>query len=386
MTHVSATPVPPSISACLIVKDEAANLRPCLESLGDLASELIVVDTGSTDDTVQIAGSLGASVHSFAWVDDFAAARNESLRHATGEWVFWLDADDRLSAKAVAQLKQAAASGKADAFICEVVSRHPDGSHDVTEHVRLFRNGLGISFTGALHESVFPRLVEMGLVAARTDISIEHAGYQSAEVVRAKSRRNLPILDREMALHPERLDLLFYRGHTLAILDEPERATAELRSYLAGTRPQNAYDQLRFWAYADLARCMEKLGGEQGLEELLRSALSEFREHPYFLTALGRVLLGKGKSADAIRQLRAAREALNGRVRGFWPPRVDRSGAGGGSPRHGADRRGDPVGRQSQGSGRGPRSGDGAAGKSPPTARPDAAGGSAERIGPHGEG
>ncbi|MHB8992969.1 MAG: glycosyltransferase, partial [Chloroflexota bacterium] len=69
----------PSVSVCMIVKNEAANLRACVESLGDLDSEIVVVDTGSTDDTVQVAESLGARVYPFAWIDDFAAARNESL-------------------------------------------------------------------------------------------------------------------------------------------------------------------------------------------------------------------------------------------------------------------------------------------------------------------
>ncbi|MBV8129996.1 MAG: glycosyltransferase [Planctomycetaceae bacterium] len=78
----------------MIVKDKQDNLPHCLESVRGLFDETVVVDTGSTDRTVGIARSFGANVFDFAWIDDFAAARNEALAHATGDYAFWLDADD----------------------------------------------------------------------------------------------------------------------------------------------------------------------------------------------------------------------------------------------------------------------------------------------------
>src|SRR5207245_5074676 len=87
---------PTKVSLCMIVKNEEANLGACLASVADLVDEIILVDTGSTDKTKEIAAQFGARVFDFPWVDSFAAARNECLRHATGAWIFWLDADDRL--------------------------------------------------------------------------------------------------------------------------------------------------------------------------------------------------------------------------------------------------------------------------------------------------
>lgn len=80
----------------MIVRNEEQTLGPCLASVRDLADEIVIVDTGSTDRTRELARAAGARVFDFPWVDDFAAARNESLRHATGSWILWLDADDRL--------------------------------------------------------------------------------------------------------------------------------------------------------------------------------------------------------------------------------------------------------------------------------------------------
>ena len=80
----------------MIVKDEAEHLAACLRSAADLVDEVVVVNTGSGDAVRTVAEQAGARVVDFAWVDSFAAARNESIRHATGEWIFWLDADERL--------------------------------------------------------------------------------------------------------------------------------------------------------------------------------------------------------------------------------------------------------------------------------------------------
>jgi len=78
----------PAVSLCMIVKNEEDNLADCLTSVGDFVSEIIVVDTGSTDRTVQIAQLMGARVIHFSWIDDFAAARNQSLKYAAGDWIF----------------------------------------------------------------------------------------------------------------------------------------------------------------------------------------------------------------------------------------------------------------------------------------------------------
>ena len=80
----------------MIAKNEEANMAACLQPLANLVHETVVVDTGSADRTKEIASQVGARVFDFPWIDDFSAARNDSLRHATGSWIFWMDADDRV--------------------------------------------------------------------------------------------------------------------------------------------------------------------------------------------------------------------------------------------------------------------------------------------------
>jgi len=89
-----------------MVRNEEEALPGCLQSVAGIANEIIVVDTGSTDRTKEVAASFGAKVFDFPWIDDFAAARNECIRHATGEWIFWMDADERIDEVNREKLKQ----------------------------------------------------------------------------------------------------------------------------------------------------------------------------------------------------------------------------------------------------------------------------------------
>ena len=105
----------PTISLCLIVRNEARFLAACLASAAEIESQIVVVDTGSTDDTRAIAKRAGAEVLDFAWCDDFAKARNFGIAKATGEWVLVLDADERLTANAAAIVRRFVETTQADA-------------------------------------------------------------------------------------------------------------------------------------------------------------------------------------------------------------------------------------------------------------------------------
>ena len=100
-------PEKPMLSICMIVRDEETTLPRCLKSVQDVADEVIVVDTGSKDNTVSIARDFGAKVYHFEWRDDFAAARNESLKYASGDWIFQIDADEELLPGSISHLRKA---------------------------------------------------------------------------------------------------------------------------------------------------------------------------------------------------------------------------------------------------------------------------------------
>lgn len=329
LTHGAEISVPttpparwPSISVCMIVRDEEKTLERCLRALGDLATQVVVVDTGSTDRTVEIARSLGAEVHHFRWIDDFAAARNESLRHARGEWIFWLDADDELSPTAVAQLKNAAASGLADAYTCRVVSRLPSGVEDAVPHTRLVRNGLGVRFRGRIHESLHQDLEERGLKVLDTDIIIVHTGYASdPTTLRRKHERNLAYLRQELAEHPNNPALLCYAGMAKIGLGDREGGEADLRRMLAMPPIDVRFNCFRFWAWTALAHLRIDRGEDDAAREALNRGLGEFPGHPYLLALKAEVAIRAGEFTEALALLRAAYERQAALTWGYRPNR-----------------------------------------------------------------
>lgn len=184
----------------MIVKNEAGNLPALFRSLEPLGAELIVVDTGSTDATVEIARAAGAKVVAWAWRNDFAAARNVSLEHATRPWILWMDADDRLPPESVDPILKVASEtpGRALSF---VVKNTTDGGSTGTEfsQIRMFPSHPRLRFSGAVHEQVYPAICGLGIPLDYTQIMVHHTGYTAPEVVKAKQARNRAILAERVA-------------------------------------------------------------------------------------------------------------------------------------------------------------------------------------------
>ena len=170
------------VSLCMIVRDEEHNLAECLAPVAGLFDEIVIVDTGSTDNTPAIAREFTPHVHEFAWCDDFAAARNESLRHATGDWIFWLDADDRVRPQDVARLKELLDSldERPRAFLMDT-RLLPMGAQDelsLVTHQRLFRRHPNVRWQGRVHEQLRPEFVTLGYECVFSDVAIDHVGYR----------------------------------------------------------------------------------------------------------------------------------------------------------------------------------------------------------------
>src|SRR3989344_1140212 len=104
----------PTISLCMIAKNEEKNIAECLNSVKDVADEIIIVDTGSTDKTKKIAEKFNANIVGFKWADDFSAARNESLKHATKDWILVLDCDEVIAREDLPKIRELAKREDAD--------------------------------------------------------------------------------------------------------------------------------------------------------------------------------------------------------------------------------------------------------------------------------
>ncbi len=205
----------PRISLCMIVRDEAVRLPACLRSVADLVQEIIVVDTGSHDTTRDIARSAGAEVFEFPWADDFSAARNESLRHAAGDWIFWMDADELLDETNRARFRALAAglSNENAAYRMQQVSPMPGGDIVVSQE-RLFRNVPAARWKNRVHETIALALQQAGHQTRATDIVISHTGYADPAAYRAKQERDLRLLEVATAENPRDAVSLYDLGRS----------------------------------------------------------------------------------------------------------------------------------------------------------------------------
>ena len=170
------------LSLCLITKDEEKNIAACLESAREIADEIILVDTGSKDSTVEIAAGYGAKIFHYAWRDNFAAAKNETLKHATGDWILALDADERLIAPNRSKICQLIENPSHNACLLQL--RCPYGIDGKIQGIstalaiRLFKNGIGLRYHGRIHERIRARSNQENTSIGVTNIAIDHLGYQ----------------------------------------------------------------------------------------------------------------------------------------------------------------------------------------------------------------
>jgi tetratricopeptide (TPR) repeat protein len=227
---------PQRVSLCMIVKNEESNLAECLRPVTHLVDEIIVVDTGSTDGTRDVACGLGAKVVDFPWTDSFAAARNESLRHATCDWVFWVDADDRFDDKNRSGLQRLFGLLGTENH-CYMMKQWslPDarsGSALVVDHVRLFRRQPGVRWYHRVHEQVLPALREVGAKLVWTDLVIHHLGYRDAAVREHKLERNLRLMLLDYEENPDEPFTLFNLGATYLDMGDFDKAMAYLERCL----------------------------------------------------------------------------------------------------------------------------------------------------------
>ena len=170
------------LSVCYIVKNEEKNLPLSLETVKDFADELIVVDTGSTDDTKKIALDAGATVLDFAWRDDFAAARNFALDHATGDWIVFPDADEGFLTPEKVRGKISeidAMQPPIDAVMITRVNMDPETKKNQGNDraVRLFRNTPEIRYQGRIHENITHPSGQLRLYHDDGKLTVYHTGY-----------------------------------------------------------------------------------------------------------------------------------------------------------------------------------------------------------------
>ena len=304
------------ISLVMIVKNEERFLRNCLASARGLVDEIVIVDTGSSDNTPQIAREFGAKLVHHAWTDDFSAARNISLEHATGDWALWLDADEEIAPESGGSFRAAVESATPDigGFMIEFrnwlqsTTRREDTDMAVHHACRLFRLVPGVRFEGRIHEQNLRSLQQLGYRYAYVPgLTLDHFGY-SGEIMTARNKheRFIRMLTREVEECPDPSLShfhLFNLGNAYFTFGDMENAAIYLRR--AADRP-DVKEEFTGTLFTELATALQHLGRlEEGLTVCVEADRLGLRDSGVDF-ARGHCLLHLLRYSEAEKSFRAA--------------------------------------------------------------------------------
>lgn len=295
------------LSLCMIARNEAKNIADCIRSVKPVVDEIIVVDTGSVDDTREIAEGLEAKVFEFPWCDDFAAARNESTRHATGDYILWLDADDRIShedRQGLQRLKDRFPSSKNLAYTLRIINQNIEGEAAVNYQLRVFPNVKGACFEGCVHEQIAPSLNRLGIKVVEEDVHILHTGYEDEEAIKAKAERNLHILLNASKERDRMPSENYHLAQSYFGIEDYRRCIKCLETAMAGGKKESFYKS----SFSMIAESYLRLGEGDMAVKNLQGGISEFPDSGFLCYVLGAVFTQLERYEEAIPCLRKAAE------------------------------------------------------------------------------
>lgn len=281
-----------TISLCMIVKDEQAVLERCLQSVRDVVDEIIIVDTGSADDTEKIARRYTDRVYSFPWCQDFSAARNFSFSKATREYCMWMDADDVLAPKDREALKRLKAllPREVDVLMMRYhVAFDKQGEPTFSYYrERIVRNAPAYRWSGRVHEAIVPvgNVVYSEIAVAHRKLK-ESAPGRNIGIYEAQKAEGEPFSPRDQ----------FYYGRELYYNDRYEEAIATFQRFLDDG---NGWVENEIEACRMLALCYGKTVGHQAARAALLRSFEYDAPRAEVCCDIGSHFMAEGRYAQAI--------------------------------------------------------------------------------------
>lgn len=293
-----------SISLSMIVKNEGKHLYDCLNSVNDVVDEIVIVDTGSTDNTLEIAKSFNAKIFYFDWNDDFSAARNFSLSNCTGKWILYLDADERLDKKSAVKIKSLTETNDNVGYYCTIVSYDSEIQRSNSiKYVRFFRNNSEAKFTGKVHEQITPSLEKLNYKFINSDLVIHHIGYDiSKDGKKQKALRNLKLLEKDFKTNPNDY-VLFQIGQSNFVLENFSEAE---NNFLQLVNSDKLNKQFKAESYSYLAQISLNKFKVDEAEKFISSAIRLNHSQPFYHLLLSKIHLRNNNIKQAIDELNRA--------------------------------------------------------------------------------
>lgn len=295
------SPRVPTVSACLIARDEEGVIEECLESLVAFADETILNDTGSLDRTPEIAAAYGARVLNTVWQDDFAKARNDALAEARCSYVLTIDADERLVRETIVETKTKLAEGH-EGYITTIRNEVSRQATDLPI-LRLFRNRLHHRYSGRIHEQI-AYCIKGSIVSA--PLVMRHVGYESAHsVAKGKRQRNIQLLSKAFASDESHQSNAYLQFQAAVELIHLGNFCEGLPAMLAVV--ENTDISVPFRPVAAMHVCSALIKQDR-IDDVVPFALRILAEYPGFMdiaVSAAEALLNKGRPEDAEKVLKS---------------------------------------------------------------------------------
>jgi glycosyltransferase involved in cell wall biosynthesis len=299
------------ISQCLITKNEENNIEYCLSHLKSVVNEQIVVDTGSTDRTVEIAESLGAKVFHFDWINDFSAARNFALDKAKGDWILFLDCDEYFSEDSITSIKEIIKSTSrfkdVDGIMCELINI--DQNKNVLSTMsnispRIFKNKDYLRFNNKIHEILTNKYnveSKVSLLNASKILKLFHTGYDKKEVLlKNKNERNILLLQKELEESPQNAKLNLYYSKQLRSEEKYNEALDYcLKSY--NYMDNSIFNDYYYEIYSNIMINMIALSMPyEDIKTIYEEAICKYSDYPDYYMYMGKACLKNNKVLEAV--------------------------------------------------------------------------------------
>ncbi len=297
----------PTVALCMIVKNEEIFLDDCLKSVQGAVDEICIVDTGSTDGTVEIARKYGAKLGYFEWTGDFATARNKSIEMATSDWILILDADETITPESIDEIRRVSRDKTKIGYACiieNLLGDKPGEGKQMAMIFRFFQNRPDMRYEGIIHEQMLPSAQRTGMPNEASQIRIVHKGYLKKHVEdRNKNERNLRILLEQEKAEPENPYCHFNLGQTYKMLGRVPEAERHYRTALEILRPLPDANTIPYFAslyfsYTDLVR---ENGRFQEALDLAEEGMKRFPQYADLQFTRGNIFLGMERYEEAIK-------------------------------------------------------------------------------------
>jgi len=288
----------------MIVKNEEKMLKRTLPNLIKLVDEVILVDTGSTDNTIKTAQKYGAKVYNFPWINDFSAARNESLKYAEGDWILWADADEFIESDDMEKIKAAIIDSKEIGFSLKISECREGEFKPLSYNFRpkIFKNKIGIHFERPINEQPYTQEGKIVVsLSKQLDIPVYHwGGFLAEDDLKKKKERNLEILKKVVEGRQNDEAYHYLLGMNYRDLELNEEAIKEFDKVI-GISPTGKFG---IQARADKAWCLYNL---KKIKESYLEALEVLKLEPDNSSALniaGAVHIALGEHEKAVEILK----------------------------------------------------------------------------------